>query len=282
MTNDLSVSQPGNSLSLNFADPQTINTIRATVAKGASDHELQMFLHLCKEYQLDPFRKEIWFIKFDQNPTIMTSRDGYLKIAQQNPDFEGIMSQEVRANDYFEMQPATGVVIHRFAQPISNRGVIVGAWATAHRKGVKPVSTFVNFDEYKGTSKIWKSYPSAMIIKVAEAFVLKRQFGITGLVTREEIDGQQDWEKNDPQPQQPQQAPQVQPEPMQKLVPSNGDVDRVRKSLGWSPEQMTKYIDAVMTKNGATPAKWPELSPEWKINIFDLMQQRLLKIVEGK
>ena len=35
---------------------------------------------------------------------------------------------------------------------------------------------------------VWKTYPSAMICKVAEAFSLKRQFGISGLVTTEEME----------------------------------------------------------------------------------------------
>lgn len=278
---------------MNFQDPAVINTIRTTVAKNANDQELFMFLHLCQQYQLDPFRKEIWFIKYNSSsPTIMTSRDGYLKIAQQNPDFQGVMSQEVRENDYFEMLPATGDVIHKFAQPISNRGEIVGAWATAHRKGVKPVSIFVNFDEYKGPAKdskgkpsIWGKYPSAMIIKVAEAFVLKRQFGITGLVTREELDGEQEWEKQQPAqyqqqaPQQQQQPPE--PPPEQRMIPGDKDIQWMMKSLGWDPDKMAQYIAAVLAKYGQAPQKWRDLDPHWKITIFDLLQQRLEKLIGG-
>jgi phage recombination protein Bet len=286
VTNNLPAQQQGAGI-MNFEDPAVINTIRTTVAKDANDQELFMFLHLCKQYQLDPFRKEIWFIKFDKSsPTIMTSRDGYLKIAQQNPDFQGLMSQEVRANDYFEMLPATGDVVHKFAQPISNRGGIVGAWATAHRKGVKPVSIFVNFEEYKGSGKIWAKYPSAMIIKVAEAFVLKRQFSITGLVTREEMDGQQEWEKEQPQQyeQQATQQPQQPPEPPveQKMIPTNKDIQWMMKSLNWEPDKMSQYITAVLSKYGQAPQQWTELSPDWKVKIFDLLQVRLEKLMGGK
>lgn len=288
--NNLQVSQ--GAAALQFNDPGVVNTIRSTVAKGASDHELQMFLHLCNQYQLDPFRKEIWFIKYGGEPTIMTSRDGYLKIAQQSPDFEGIMSQEVRDNDFFEMDPASGTVTHRFAQPMSKRGKIVGAWATAHRKGVKPVSIFVNYDEYKGPDTdrkgkptIWKKYPSAMIIKVAEAFVLKRQFGITGLVTREELDGQAEREnvtQGQYEPQNKQEnAPPPKTEPADTdLVPTNKDIDHMRQCLGWEPDKMAAYINAVLEKNGQQPSKWPELSPTWKINIYNMLQKRLDKMME--
>ena len=40
--------------------PDEVTTIRNTVAKGASDNELKMFLHLSQTYGLDPFAKEIW------------------------------------------------------------------------------------------------------------------------------------------------------------------------------------------------------------------------------
>ena len=43
--------------------PAQIELVKRTVAKGATDDELQMFLHLANKYNLDPFAKEIWFIK---------------------------------------------------------------------------------------------------------------------------------------------------------------------------------------------------------------------------
>jgi hypothetical protein len=48
---------------------------------------------------------------------------------------------------------------------------------------------FAPFAEYNAPSNgTWKKYPSAMILKVAEAMALKRAFSISGLVTREELD----------------------------------------------------------------------------------------------
>ena len=40
---------------------EEINTIKRTVARGATDDELVMFLHLAKTYGLDPFAKDIWW-----------------------------------------------------------------------------------------------------------------------------------------------------------------------------------------------------------------------------
>lgn len=293
MSNDLQNTNGGHPL-LQF-DPSKIDVIRSTVAKGATDNELEMFLHLCKTYQLDPFRKEIWFIKYGEKkgnnePTIMTSRDGYLKIAQQHPDYLGIMSQEVRENDYFELDASKGLVSHRFAQPISSRGQIVGAWATAKRKGVDPVSIFVNFHEYRGNSKIWAHYPSAMIIKVAESFALKRQFGITGLVTREEMDAQdQDAQMahdqsygqagtnssmNGQTPQNGSQGGQS------EVIPSNKEVLDASKILGWSSDQMLANVNAFLQKNQQPPVKaWKEVHPSYRYAFYQIMCKRIQKLM---
>lgn len=176
---------------------EQIELIKRTVAKGATDDELAMFLYLAQRYGLDPFLKEIWCIKrakkdehgryiYDDAPAvIMTSRDGYLKIAQQDPAFDGLQAFVVREGDTFEIDAENWRVTHKFG---TKRGKILGAWASAHRKDRKPAITFVDFSEYNdGRSNTWQRYPSAMIQKVAEAFVLKRQFGIAGLVTQEEM-----------------------------------------------------------------------------------------------
>lgn len=165
-------------------DDKKIDLIKNTVAKGASDDELQMFLHLAGQYNLDPFKKEIWFMKFGSQTTIMTSRDGYLKYAQMNKEFEGLMSFVVREGDVFEIDASEYKITHKFG---AKRGPILGAWARCDRKGKRPFITYVEFNEYRKSTSIWNTYPSAMIQKVAESFVLKRAFGINGLVTNEEI-----------------------------------------------------------------------------------------------
>lgn len=185
-------------------------TIRETVAKGATEKELDMFLYLCQKYDLDPFLKEIWFIKrvkkvkksdgswdyprlpsgevdYGQGETIiMTSRDGFLKIAQRHPEYSGPpIAFAVCEGDEFEIDAENYRVRHKFG---AKRGKIIGAWAKCDRKGKTPAIWFAPLSEYYDEySNIWKRYTSAMIVKVAEVFVLKRQFGITGLVAEEEL-----------------------------------------------------------------------------------------------
>lgn len=158
-----------------------IDTIKQTVAKGASDAQLEMFLTLADRYGLDPFLKEIWFVP---GVGIITSRDGYLKVAQRDPDFDGIVSAAVCAGDDFEMDPVQPTIRHRFG---AQRGLIIGAYAVVFHKRRRPAVCFASLSEYRKTGGVWSTYTSAMICKVAEVMALKRQFGISGLVSEEEI-----------------------------------------------------------------------------------------------
>jgi phage recombination protein Bet len=171
---------------------EEVETIRNTVADNANPDELRMFLHIAKSYGLDPFNKEIFFWKIDGRPTIMTSRDGYLKIADRNPNYDGLVSDVVRENDKFRRKE-TGIN-HQYG---TNRGQIIGAYALVYRKDRKyPVYVFAPYDEYKADKRVWNSYPSAMILKVAESMALKRAFTVSGLVSREEMNTQQMEDNN--------------------------------------------------------------------------------------
>lgn len=186
MSTEVSVlSTPSGIMQRDYTQRDVIDTIRRTVAKDANDAELTMFLELAKVYQLDPFLKEIWCVKMGGGMTVMTSRDGYMKAAMRDPNYDGIASAAVAEGDRFVMDPMNSKVEHEFG---AKRGPIIGAYAVVFHKKRRPVISYAPMAEYKGNSPVWQKYPSAMIIKVAEVFALKRQFGINGLVTREEMD----------------------------------------------------------------------------------------------
>lgn len=161
-----------------------INTIRKTVAVNATDEELNMFLSLSTKYGLDPFAHEIWFVPMRGKNTIITARDGYLKIANCNPHFLGMDSDVVCSGDKFTKSPEG--VIHTY--DINQRGAIIGAYAVVYRDDRKiPAFFFAPMKDYDRKAGVWQQYPHAMILKVAEAMALKRAFSISGLVTQEEI-----------------------------------------------------------------------------------------------
>ena len=164
--------------------PQQVDVIRRTVAKDASNLELQMFLHLAKKYDLDPFAREIWCINMAGTVKIITARDGYLKIASSNPHFKGLESDVVYENDNFTKQ--NDYIKHSY-QAV-NRGNIVGAYALVYRDDrIRPSYFFAPMKDYDKQKNCWTQYPHAMIVKVAESMALKRAFPISGLCTVEEL-----------------------------------------------------------------------------------------------
>lgn len=186
--NEIIITDPNTGNQLAEYDTNMLGVIKNTVANGASDEELYMFLNVATSYQLNPFKKEIWWIKRGDTPTIMTSRDGYLQICRRNPDFKGVQSFAVYENDNFEMKISIGEiqdVIHEFQH--KDRGPIVGAWAVARSYTDNDVYTYVAFEDYNTGKSTWVSYKEKMIRKVAETDVLKRFGGISGLATMEEM-----------------------------------------------------------------------------------------------
>lgn len=139
---------------------------------------------------------DIVFQKFGERVNFITTRDGLLRVATRQPGYVGAPNANVvREGDIFKFKPSEGEVYHEFG---TKRGKILGAYAVMKHKEHNPVAVFVDFDEYynansglknsrSGKPNVWDTMPSAMIVKVAEVFVLRRQFPLGGLYTREEM-----------------------------------------------------------------------------------------------
>lgn len=170
--------------------------IRAIAAPTATDEEFKTFMYLCNAYNLDPLKKEIYFIKYGGKSTIITSRDGYLKIANVNEHFDGIESDVVYQGDQL-IKRENGSLHITYGQEhlMFDKSKLTGAFCSVFRKDRQKATTvFVSIrDYYKKEAPIWQQYTNAMILKVAEAMALKRAFAISGLVTKEEID---DYKEN--------------------------------------------------------------------------------------
>lgn len=168
-----------------------IDHIRKTAAYGATDDEFKTFMYLCTTYNLDPLKKEIYFIKYGGRSTIITSRDGYLKIANLNEHFDGIESDVVYQGDTLTKKDDGSLLITYGPEHLTfDKSKLTGAFCSVFRKDrTKATTVFVSIKEYyKKDAPIWQQYTNAMILKVAEAMALKRAFAISGLVTREEIE----------------------------------------------------------------------------------------------
>jgi hypothetical protein len=167
---------------------EQVAIIKSTVAKNTTDIELSFFLMNSKELGLNPFNKEIWCYKDHQSNLIMfAGRDGFLKMAQKDPRWNGIASAEVRAKDEIEIDYANGIVVHK-PKVNQDRGEIVGAYAICKPKGCDLATIeYVEFKTYTKGKFVWASHPVDMIKKVAEIRALKKAYGISGLQSEYEF-----------------------------------------------------------------------------------------------
>jgi phage recombination protein Bet len=182
-----------------FADEQ-VEAIKRTVAKDATDAELVMFLEVCARYDLDPFAKQVYAAKIRGAMQIIVSRDGLLAHAHKQPDFRGIIGDVVRAGDAFTVTYKDGKrgIEHSYGTQVTasqpegqqtGRGDIVGAWAEVRREGHEPTFYFAYLSEYnRGGDTPWAKQTSAMILKVAETYALRKAYSVSGVVGEEEIE----------------------------------------------------------------------------------------------
>ncbi len=147
-------------------NPQQIQLIRDMCARDCTDNEFLLLMQLAKTYQLDPFAKQIWAVKYGNNPAaIFCGRDGFLAIAHRSGKFDGMESGTRKDGDD-----------------------LIG-WCRVYRKDMsRPFEVEVSLSEYSTGKNLWQTKPKTMIIKVAESHALRRAFGISGLYSPEEID----------------------------------------------------------------------------------------------
>ena len=175
-----------------FEGREVMDAIKQTVCRGATDAQLRVFMEVCRATGLNPFIKgEIWYVA--EKGIIMAGRDGYLRIANEHPAFDGMETRVER----------------------DERGVPIKAVCTVWRKDRNhPTVSEAYYSEYKKASPVWQQYPSAMISKVAEMLALKRSFAINGVVTEEEI-GHDEPAQGKPQAKP---GPPVQSSPFDEMI----------------------------------------------------------------
>lgn len=152
---------------INYSDPEVLATLKQTVAKGASDTEFTMFTEFCRATGLNPFKKEVWFIKTNAGVQMMTGINGFYEIANRHPQFDGI---EV--------------------ETVENGKDIQKCVAKVYRKDrSRPTIAEAYWSEYAKNFGNWKTMPRLMLSKCAESMALRKAFPqeLNGLYTQEEM-----------------------------------------------------------------------------------------------
>lgn len=165
--------------------PEVLEVIRNSFAPNATDSEFLLFAHKSASYGLDPFKNEIFFIKYGSTARIQFAAEAYLAKARDAEGFQPPDTQMVHENDEFKiaMNKETKemeVVLHEIGFP---RGKIIGAYSIAHRDAHRPVTVIMDVDEvahmFTGQNKDnWKKWTQDMFGKHVQQRALKRQYGL--------------------------------------------------------------------------------------------------------
>jgi len=146
---------------------EMLAALRNTVAPGLTDAEFMLFAELVKTTGLNPVTKEVWAIKAGGRLQIMTGINGFLRIANSHPMFDGIEVEFEREGSQF-----------------------LSCTARVYRKDRRfPAVGTAYMAEYAKPSPIWKQMPSVMLRKCALSLAIREAFiqELGGLYTQEEM-----------------------------------------------------------------------------------------------
>lgn len=154
---------------------ETVDLIKRTIAKDASDDELKLFLHQCKRTQLDPMTRQIYFMKRSGKVSIQTSIDGFRVIAERSGDYAG-QDEPVFSKDEESGEMYCKVTVYRFRNDVRYPAAV----GVAYWKEYCPPA---------GQDFMWKKMPHTMLAKVAEALALRKAYpqDLSGLYTGDEM-----------------------------------------------------------------------------------------------
>lgn len=159
----------------NFVDPK----------HQASPQELQTLLAIVKNRNLNPFTKEVYFIKYGNNPAqIVVSKDAFMKRAEQNLNYDGFESGIIYDDEKGELKTKKGVILPR-------KATLIGGWCEVYRKDrSRPVYREVELSAYNTHKNWWQKAPGQMIEKVAIVAAVRDAFSenVGGLYTADEME----------------------------------------------------------------------------------------------
>lgn len=164
---------------------EQLKLLKTTIAKEATNDELSLFVNQCQRTGLDPFTRQIYFIK-DKNGkvTICTSIDGLRLVAERTGKYEGQTEQEWCGED--------GVWKTVWLSDETPKAARIGVWKSGFKAPTYAVAIFKEYAGFNYKSELtymWNKMPANMISKTAEALALRKAFpnDLSGLYATEEV-----------------------------------------------------------------------------------------------
>lgn len=173
----------------------SVRDVLQWIAPQAPPAEALKFLLSCRAARLNPFLGEAYLIPMGPKWATVIAKAGYLKRAQQHPDYEGheagIIAQAI-------LDAGTKGAAPKWGEPTDLPGtflprgyVVTGGWAKVYRRGLaRPIEARVSVDEYKKDTDTWKRIACTMIRKVALVHAIREAFAIGDSYDEGEVDGE--------------------------------------------------------------------------------------------
>jgi phage recombination protein Bet len=200
---------------------EKVELIKNTIAKGATDDELSLFIQVCNRTQLDPFARQIYAV---------SRWDGRLgrNVMQTQISIDGARLVAQRSGEYGGQTPVQYCGADKVWTDLwlDSDGYPAAAKVAVYRAGfVEPLWATATWTQYVQTKKggeitqMWKQMPALMLSKCAEMLALRKAFPmeLSGLYSAEEM-GQAD----NPQPPKAkaETAPKEKPPTTRRAAPS--------------------------------------------------------------
>ncbi len=172
-----------------------VELIKRTVAKGASDDELKMFIQVCHGAQLNPFMKQVHFVKrWDSREgkevgAIQVGIDGFRAVAESSGAYAGNDDPIYDGEKDIELKATEKVAARKITVP-AKATVTVFKIVEGQRYGFTATA---RWEEYYPGQKMgfqWHIRPYLMLGKCAEALALRKAFPklLSGMYAQEEMD----------------------------------------------------------------------------------------------
>jgi len=218
----------------------TPESVRKYLTQGkieASDTEIMLFLSMCKYNKINPFLGEAWLIKYskDKPASIVIARNLLQSRAAEFEKYDGMQSGVILV--------VKDAILEREGSFHLPSEQLVGGWAIGYRKDwEQPRKITVSFDEYKPNyaGGLWENKPGTMIVKVAEAQLLRAIIpgNFEGAYTPEELQTDEtEMRKNAPDIRDVSENPEVAGnlrKEIAQLLEDNADAIEERAALDWS------------------------------------------------